>query len=371
MKLTLSSEEQNTFAEVVRTLLTPPEPGEADAWRLAVLASTKRLFRADKASMHLPLAGTTATVAPETPPLAASTYFRLYEPLEQSWHLLDRKLALGALCRAQLFHRHLSSLYRSEYYHECIVPNRLYDALEVVTPLGSTFEDASHAHLWLHHDRPSGPRFGVRGVAMLHLLRPSFVAGVDACRRRAGEPTAVAGILDSLSEGALLADRNGKILHINRALLQATTCDLEGQIVMDAMRQFAMRMGAILRRPGEVVEVVGAGKMVQTVTTSCGSYRIRGSLLGGDMLGSGAAVLVNMEALSVPANRSAAERIEQYRLTSAQTRVALLIAGGKTDKAIARELEISPNTVRHHAEQVRLKMGVGTRTEVAHRLLSN
>jgi DNA-binding CsgD family transcriptional regulator len=213
--------------------------------------------------------------------------------------------------------------------------------------------------------------FIMTGVSMLHLLRPSFVAGVDACRRRAGEPAAVAGMLDSMCEGALLADRDGKILHINRALLQATARDPEGQIVMDAMRRLAMRMGAILRRPGEVVEVVGAGKMVQTVTTSCGSHRIRGSLLSEGMLGSGAAVLVTMEALSVPANRSAAERIEQYRLTSAQTRVALLIAEGKTDKAIARELEISPNTVRHHAEQVRLKMGVGTRTEVTHRLLSN
>ena len=371
MKLALNSEEQRDFAGVVRTLLTPPDPGEVDAWRVTVLTGAQRLFRADKASMHLPLEGITSHISLGIPPREQGNFFRAFKPLEQSWGLLERKLALGAFCRAQLFGRHLRALYRTEYYNEYIVPNRLYDAVEMVTPLGPVSGDESLANLWLHHDRPSGPRFGERGVAMLRLLHPSFVAGVEACRRRAAETAGLAGILDTLHEGVLVADRNGKVLHANRALLRVTMEDPEGQQVLDAMHRLAIRLCAILRCPGDVAGVAAGGKMAQTVATVRGTYRIRGSLLGGEMLGSGAAVMVNMEALSVPTTPSAADLVEQYRFTLAQARVALLIAEGKSDKAIARCLGISPNTVRHHTEQVRLKLGVSSRTEVAHRLLSN
>ena len=371
MKLALNSEEQRDFAEVVRTLLAPPDPGEIDAWRLAVLAGAQRLFRADKASMHLPLEGITPHVSLGLPPRVQGSYFGAIRPLEQSLRLPKRKLALGAFCRAQLFGRHLRALYRSEYYNEYVVPNRLYDAIEVVAPVGHVSGDASLASLWLHHDRPSGPRFGERGVAMLRLLHPSFVAGVEACRRRAAETAGLAGILDTLHDGMLVANRNGKVLHANRALLRVTMDDPEGQQVLDAMYGLAIRMCTISVCSSNALEVIAGGEMIQQVRTACGSYRICGDLLREAVFGAKAAVLVRLEFSPDPKTLSLSDLVERYRLTPAQARVAVLIADGKSDKAIARHLGISPNTARHHAEQVRLKLGVNSRTEVAHRLLSH
>ena len=371
MKLALNSEEQRDFAEVVRTLLTPPDPDEMEAWQIAVLTGAQRLFRADKASMHLPLEGITPYASLGVPPREANKFFRIFKPLDQSWRLLERKLELGAFCRAQLFHRHLRALYRTEYYNEYIVPNRLYDAVEMVTPLGPVSGDESLANLWLHHDRPSGPRFGERGLAMLRLLHPSFIAGVEACRRRAAEPAGLAGILDTLDEGMLVADRNGKVLHANRALLRVTADDPEGQQVLDAMHHFAARLCTISVCSSNAVEVIAGGEMLQQVRTARGTYRIRGDLLSEAVFGAKAAVLVRLEFSANTKTLSLSDLVERYRLTLAQARVAALIADGKSDKAIARHLGISPNTARHHAEQVRLKLGVSSRTEVAHRLLSH
>lgn len=53
------------------------------------------------------------------------------------------------------------------------------------------------------------------------------------------------------------------------------------------------------------------------------------------------------------------------RLTPRERRVLDLIAKGLTNKAIARELSISPATVKAHVERVLAKLGVADRTQAA------
>lgn len=53
------------------------------------------------------------------------------------------------------------------------------------------------------------------------------------------------------------------------------------------------------------------------------------------------------------------------RLTSRERSVLDLIAKGLTNKAIARELTISPATVKAHVERVLAKLGVADRTQAA------
>ncbi|MFN3314628.1 MAG: response regulator [Hyphomonas sp.] len=53
------------------------------------------------------------------------------------------------------------------------------------------------------------------------------------------------------------------------------------------------------------------------------------------------------------------------RLTSRERSVLDLIAKGLTNKAIARELSISPATVKAHVERVLAKLGVADRTQAA------
>ena len=52
-------------------------------------------------------------------------------------------------------------------------------------------------------------------------------------------------------------------------------------------------------------------------------------------------------------------------LTSQETRVALLVARGQTNRDIAAALFVSPRTVEHHVASVLRKRGLRSRTELA------
>ena len=55
-------------------------------------------------------------------------------------------------------------------------------------------------------------------------------------------------------------------------------------------------------------------------------------------------------------------------LSSQETRVALLVAQGMTNREVATSLFLSPKTVEHHLSAVLRKRGLRSRTELAHDL---
>jgi DNA-binding CsgD family transcriptional regulator len=57
-----------------------------------------------------------------------------------------------------------------------------------------------------------------------------------------------------------------------------------------------------------------------------------------------------------------------YNLSPRETSVITALAVGKTDKAIATTLDVSPETVRWYLKNVRNKMGVSTRTGILHKV---
>jgi DNA-binding CsgD family transcriptional regulator len=59
------------------------------------------------------------------------------------------------------------------------------------------------------------------------------------------------------------------------------------------------------------------------------------------------------------------------RLTGREHQIASLIAEGRCDKAIARELGISDNTVREHLRRIFHKLGIGKRTSLVALFVSN
>jgi DNA-binding NarL/FixJ family response regulator len=56
---------------------------------------------------------------------------------------------------------------------------------------------------------------------------------------------------------------------------------------------------------------------------------------------------------------------DRYQLTKRETEVARLLALGKSNADVARELSISEHTCRRHTEQVLSKLGVRSRAAVA------
>jgi len=53
-----------------------------------------------------------------------------------------------------------------------------------------------------------------------------------------------------------------------------------------------------------------------------------------------------------------------FRITERQRQVVALVAMGRTDEQIGRELCISPRTARAHADALRVKLGVRSRREL-------
>lgn len=65
---------------------------------------------------------------------------------------------------------------------------------------------------------------------------------------------------------------------------------------------------------------------------------------------------------------TARRRGPMEQLSSREREVALLFGEGHTYKAIARELGLAPNTVRHHIRTIYSKLGVNDKASVAHLL---
>ena len=61
---------------------------------------------------------------------------------------------------------------------------------------------------------------------------------------------------------------------------------------------------------------------------------------------------------------------ERYRLTRREVEVALLLARGRSNQAIAQELKISAHTARHHTQRILSKLEVHSRGEAGAKIRS-
>jgi DNA-binding CsgD family transcriptional regulator len=195
----------------------------------------------------------------------------------------------------------------------------------------------------INRDRRS---FSERDRAMLDLLRPHLAqahAGVLE-RERAAE------LLAALEHG--LAERGASV-----GLLEndGTIAHLSGAAASLLDSYFPERRGAVL--PDPIAEWLAARASAPLVAeTAAGSLAIRAQT------GSGATVLILDESPAITA-----ERLLPLGLSRRQTEVLALLAGGAGVEAIARDLFISPATVRKHLEHIYARLGVHSRAEAVER----
>jgi DNA-binding NarL/FixJ family response regulator len=364
MKLALSSHEQTLVANAMRALVSPLLKPTFDDWLCAVNVSLKELLAADKASFMFPIDDDEIrTVSDDFPSAVLQHYMREKLPeIEMRWGTRRRSLELGVFNRALIYADRLTELYRSEYYNEYLVAHRAFDVLGMATTQRTSHQGVI---LYLHHDRPTGRRFGRRGLALSRMLYPAFKAGVHASQTLFAQRRGIARIIDHVPSGIALADAHGRILHRNRAL-RAMMSDEPRWELMEQALQASLRacVGANVS-PGTASRFASPPphRPVRDIAGVAGRYSLNAVPLDADARAADASIVVIVERSTAPTFHERALR-ERFHLTTREVEVARLLCDGLTNTEIASRVAVSECTARHHTESVMLKLGIHSRARI-------
>lgn len=363
MALSLTTADERRIASLSAALLSPLDHENQADWCRAVLTEAKALVGADAGGVLVP-AGEKLIVSADVDS-AGREYLPRTRPLDEQLSFLHRAVQLGAYDRATLFRPYLDRYLRSSYYNEWIVPNRLFDTIGLAVAPGDRARVGTVAQLLLHNLRP-GARLGARGPALLRLVLPSFRAAVHAWRSHARRRSGLLATLDQLREGLLVCDGLGRPVHANRSLERILAADPEAPRIRGRMEELARALARHRRMPA----AVPPASVAERLATASASYGIHLSCSENGELLPGLAILVGLDRTTSPWPAEA-DVVRRFGLTPAEARVALLLARGKTNAEIARELTVSPATARNHTARVREKLGVDARAKVAAVLLGS
>jgi DNA-binding CsgD family transcriptional regulator len=164
-------------------------------------------------------------------------------------------------------------------------------------------------------------------------------------------------MMDKLGLSVALFDTpKRRCVHLSPALASLLERDPERSRL-----EAEIRSSAALRSPRERGAEAGAARRVRTRRAD---YWLRvweaEAHPGRDGV---VVVLVEHTPLSLPADQVLAER---FGLTRAESRVARLLAEGRSNAEVAAALSISPHTAERHTEKVLQKLEIHSRAAVGH-----
>jgi DNA-binding CsgD family transcriptional regulator len=178
-------------------------------------------------------------------------------------------------------------------------------------------------------------------------------------RRVGGWRHTLPDMVDSLGLSAALFDfSKRRRVHISPALAALLERDPEHDRLEVEIRASATAPSGSPRERG--------GEAARRVRTRRAEYRLRvweaGAATGEDGV---VVVLVEHGSPELPGDGVLAER---FGLTRAESRVARLLAEGKSNAEVAAALSISPHTAERHTEKVLQKLEIHSRAAVGHRI---
>ncbi|WP_412061748.1 response regulator transcription factor [Rubrivirga sp. IMCC45206] len=367
MRLTLTSDAVARLGEATRTLLSPLAAPDVDAWRRDAMGAVCGVVGAETGTFTLPgrpcvvqvyaLDDGVSQVANRYLEDVCSEQGPAPDPVLDAWYRVTtaRGVEVWDMHVADHLLGGRGLAWDNEFCHEVLRPHGLDDthALFVPSAPGCSMLAVHNLH------RPAAPG---EHLALLHLLFPAFKAGLDALARFDAQRTA----LDVLAEPLAVFDLAGREVHRNPALAALLAVDPGADRVCAEMGALAAGLRALgTGRPGDA-----AGAPVErAVATPSAAYRLRGALLGAGLFGADGAVMVSVQREGAPPLPSAEVLRERHGLTRREAEVALLLAEGLSNAALAERLFISPHTARHHTERVLDKLGLTSRKALALHLL--
>ncbi len=350
----------------MQALLDPTESGSVNQWRSDINRRLIALLAADSAGFILPVADGPVIYSDEHDAAALAQYPEMAPPLLTSGQsIFARGVELGVSTLEDAWGAEMQRNLSSAYHNEYLVPNRAFDALSAVLAVPQLGPHGM-AGVQLWHDSSTGRKFGDRERSLLRVIFPALRTGIEARLRWERHHADLFAVIDDLAQPVLLFDAFGKPLHQTPAFVAEMRSEPQCAVVHEAIAKIVAAFG----RLGTGVHMVGPLPRLEgsSVSTSRATYRLSGSLFRSPLPTAPMLVIVSLERLTrVPL--SDVELLERFRLSRAELRVAALLVTRKSSTEIAREVNLSPHTVRRHCESILLKTGTGSRVELAALLL--
>lgn len=366
--ISLTGREQRRLLRAQDALLAPvAKPGGDEQWELRANRAVREFLGADHSVFAIP--GEEDALPPmitnDTDPSMPDRLYRYVEGWESTHYAATDpwlEVAIRRRLEGGLGGYHLDELLDPEQQaasaaiQDVFVPAGMSAMMGLSLPLPD-----GEATQFFGFEDPGDPGYGERGLRKLRLLVPAFGAGVRAHLQRRRRGLDIAATLDRLDQPAGLYDAGGRLLHRNRALEEALADEPEPELIARTMDELAETFAARRRDPAPARERLPAS-VETSVETASGARRIWATCAARGR------VLVRLEEIG-PRLPDPEVLVESHDLTPREAEVALLLARGASDRALARELEISWHTARVHVRNVLGKLGLSSRAAVAVALL--
>lgn len=372
MAVRLQAEDVQRLHAAQRVLLSPLSHEDPMEWQLRANRAVRRLIGADHSVFSLASNSRPDLLTDDTDPALPERFlayfagvvageYRFRDPVLQNAERRRRAAGGGAFHELDLESR--DAIRRSVAIQEIFRPAGLTTmvGLSSSTPEGEATQ-------FFGFEGADGERRSERGVGLLQLLVPAFHAGVRLQRQWLERGAAFAAALDRIGRAAAIYSMGGRPLHRTDALARLLDAEPESATLLQSLDRLVRDVVACCRPQREKGDTTGIVQARTRVRCGGAEYALVAGWLESALIGT-EAVLVSVERrrLRFPVPR---ELTARFGLTGREAEVALLLAQGLTDGAVARHLALSPHTARRYSERVLTKLGIHSRAAVAFTILN-
>jgi DNA-binding CsgD family transcriptional regulator len=165
-----------------------------------------------------------------------------------------------------------------------------------------------------------------------------------------------------------ICDLKGDVVHQNPAFTSVIAAEQYPEMIERVIFDIVQTLVAFSKEQTPAIDAVAGRRLVHEYHGPKGSYEVRGSFLGRELLGSELRVVISLHRI-VP-NTTLSDQVlqERFGLTVRELEVARRLAQGESTKEVAQSCGISLHTARRHTEKVFAKLGVRNRSQVGPRL---
>ena len=357
--LSLSHREARNLAAFIEVLSAPLAFADSGSWRRAVMARGGALVSAERAVFGLGWEDGNPIEEEGQDPEATPAYIAYY-------HRLDRSDDERRRRRRAVFsvHHQLAEGWEvnPEFRHDFLGRFRLDRGA------GMVHDVAAGVATWAgwYPDTETARRFGERVVPLFELALPAYRAGLDTLFRIRGLRNELAGLLDRVSDGFLLLDRQGRVVHQNAALQRMLAGDPESRSLEHVLRGIASRFSAGIRGVEQSSRLFRA----VPVATHRAAYHLIPTLAGPELNDLDVGLIIQVVTRTAPSPPPDVLRA-QFGLTGREADVARCLVQGLGYKRIAQHLGVSIDTVRAHIRSVYSKLQVHSMAEAVSRVLGD